>query len=64
MVEVGVTSNRILGETTDKIAVAVLDAIQCDRPLVIDSGSDQAAARAQRAGAASGRADRRRGRGY
>jgi short-subunit dehydrogenase len=40
MVEQGVTSNRILGETTtDKVAAAVLDAIRHDRSQVIESGA-------------------------
>lgn len=40
MVEHGVTSNRILGDTTtDKIAAAVLDAIRHDRSQVIESGA-------------------------
>lgn len=40
MVEHGVTSNRILGETTtDKVAAAVLDAIRQDRSQVIESAA-------------------------
>jgi short-subunit dehydrogenase len=40
MVEQGVSSNRILGETTtEKIASEVLDAIRRDRPQVIESGA-------------------------
>jgi short-subunit dehydrogenase len=40
MVEQGISSNLILGETTtDKIATAVLDTIQRDRSQVIESGA-------------------------
>jgi short-subunit dehydrogenase len=40
MVEEGVKSNRLLGETSlDKVADAVVDAIRHDRPEVIKSGS-------------------------
>jgi short-subunit dehydrogenase len=40
LVEQGVSSNRILGETTTaKIAAAVLDAIQRDRSQVVESGA-------------------------
>jgi short-subunit dehydrogenase len=40
MVEQGVSSNRILGETTtDKVAAAVIEAIQSDRSQVVESGA-------------------------
>ncbi|MGH2974902.1 MAG: SDR family NAD(P)-dependent oxidoreductase [Solirubrobacterales bacterium] len=40
MVEEGVSSNRMLGETTlEKIANCVVDAIRKDRPEVVESGS-------------------------
>jgi short-subunit dehydrogenase len=40
MVEEGVSSNRMLGETTlEKIADGVVEAIQKDRPEVVESGS-------------------------
>jgi short-subunit dehydrogenase len=40
MVEEGVKSNRMLGETTlDKIANGVVDAVRKDRPEVVESGS-------------------------
>jgi short-subunit dehydrogenase len=40
MVEHGVSSNWILGETTmDKVVAAVLDAIRRDRPQVVESGA-------------------------
>jgi short-subunit dehydrogenase len=40
MVEEGVSSNRMMGETTlDKIADGVVDAVRKDRPEVIESGS-------------------------
>jgi short-subunit dehydrogenase len=40
MVEEGVSSNRMLGETTlDKIAAGVVDAVRKDRPEVVESGA-------------------------
>ena len=40
MVEVGVRSNRLLGETTvEKVAAKVIDAIQRDLPEIIETGA-------------------------